>query len=435
MAIEVVTLKYLYAKEAKDLFVKVLSSRGDVQVNESTNSLIFMDFAENLQKVKALAEEVDQPPLQVLIEARLVDIKTTDMRKIGTEISATYTAPRGHLGTIGLQTGSSTKQSDGGQLALSPSFKHLDASVTIDALIAQSRARILASPSIATLSGLEARIIIGDRIPYTSASSTITAGTGNTTTTTETKFLEVGTTLKVTPLVSSDGWITMKIHPEVSSFVKFVDDNPQTTTREADATIRVRDNETIIIGGLISKTKNDQDNGVPGLRSIPLVGRLFRRTENQDDQSELMVFITPHIIRSSPDKPYLQEAPSEVFVDIQKNVDQDLLSGLLGYADSLERDLVAKPSDSLYLNAELLKTYKMIYDQYPQAGRADYCLYKMIMIYVREFDKCQAAQEILTSLRRGFPESPYLGAAEKIARSCAEITLPAMSVPEGTERN
>ncbi len=436
---EVLPLGYLLAKDAKGLLVKFLSKRGEIQVQEATNSLIVTDTLDDLKNFKEKMRDIDQPPLQVLIEAKIVDINTNDAQTIGTAINATYTPGSGDLASATIETGELVARGVGGSLNLVPNFKYLtSADMTIGALVEKSRARILAAPSIATLNGLEAKILIGERIPYNDSTSSITPGSGNTTTTSSVKYVDVGTSLKVTPLVSPDGWVTMKIRPEVSKVNDYSADGvPLVGTREAEATIRVRNNETIIIGGLINNEDFSSQDGVPGLKDIPVLGWFFKKHVSTKAQSEMMVFITPRIITSpraagaegaaeektavqpSGEKAALADLPNEVYIDAQTlSEDTGRLIGLLAYANDIEGSQGKKGSDNLYIKLELLKTYKMILEDFPNSGKGDYCLYKIASLYINDFGKCGAAQEALTQLEDRFPDSPYIDATQAMVRSC-----------------
>ncbi len=424
LATESLPLSYLAVKDAKELLGKAISSKGDIQTIIATNSLVVRDYPQNIGEIKALLKEIDLPPMQVLIEARIVDIKTAEVEKIGTSITSKVTPPHGSLQSAEFNTGSSAKDTDGGQLLLTPNLKYLAANVTIDALVQSDKARVLASPSIATLTGQEAKIIIGDRVPYKSTQTSISGSSGGITNTSGTSYVEVGTSLRVTPMVSPDGWITMKIHPEVSTVTGYSSDGaPLIGTREADATVRVKDNETIIIGGLISKNEDRSRNGVPGIRNVPVLGWFFQRRADTDQTSELTVFITPHIIRSTQpmvfDKPGAQPG---VYVESKSlEPDMDLLSGLLTYAASLEKDVSKKPADDLYLYSELIKTYKTILQHFPNSGKSDFCLYKVAALYVKGFHKCEAAGEALAKMRENFPNSSYIDTTEMFVNACQEV--------------
>jgi Flp pilus assembly secretin CpaC len=225
--------------------------------------------------------------------------------------------------------------------------------------------------------------------------------------------VDVGTTLKVTPMVSPDGWITMKVHPEVSSVSASLSAGPRITTREADSTIRVRDNETIIIGGLINKRDDRVKGGVPFLRSIPVVGWLFSKKSSAKEDTELTVFITPHIIRASSrtgsGKP-LEDA------DYAAQGDRFVQDRMLAYAQTLESEIDrTKPQEAdLFKYSEMVQAYKVIYKQFPDSPKADLCLYKIAQIYYSVFHKPEAAAQSLIELLEKFPTSSYRDDAKRM---------------------
>jgi type II secretory pathway component GspD/PulD (secretin) len=407
-------LSFLTALDAKQILSKTISKRGDIQINDATNSMVVVDLPEYIEKVKQVLAEIDKAPIQVLIEAKVVDMQAKAFENLGTTINAAFD-PKGEAaggifgGTSSVNenltvvTSMAGPSSDvpGNQLRLIPTFKSLSLDVKIDALIQKNRAHVLASPSIATLNGKEAKIIIGERFPYL---ETTTTPTGNTQTT---RFIDVGTSLKVTPMVSPDGWITMKVHPEVSSVSASLAAGPRITTREADSTIRVRDNETIIIGGLINKKDDRTKGGVPFLRSIPVVGWIFSKRSSDLEETELTVFITPHIIRASSIGKDLKSDADYTKGDIYT---QD---SLLAYAANLEKDNKPEEAD-LFRFSEMVQTYALLYKQFPESPKADLCLYKMGEIYSRVFKKNDAAVGALNELIEKFPNSVYAHDAQMI---------------------
>lgn len=416
-------LSYLTAYEAQKLLTKVISSTGDIQVNESTNSLVVTDFPPNIEKMKKILQEIDIQPIQVLIEAKIVDIQAKALENFGTTYTLTYN-PSGDaqglfnrdsfadesLVTTTTMAGPSSSLS-GGQLKITSIIKDLTAEMTIDALVQDNKAHLLASPSIATLNGKEARIIIGEKFPYKEKTQTTTG------TTETTKFIDVGTTLKVTPMVSPDGWITMNVHPEVSSVSASLDAGPRITTREADATIRVRDKETIIIGGLINKKDDRIDGGIPYLRSIPLLGILFSKRSKDIEETELTVFITPHIIKTPAEivkrKDVVEE---EVYLDLEKINHLNLVDKLLEHARNLEREDTAESANKSkrLRNEERLNTYKLIVNQFPGSSNVDYALWMMGKIYYEYFREYDAATAALENLISQYPESQYIEQAQRI---------------------
>ena len=216
VATAVIFLKYIPASEAQGILKKVISLKGEIKTSEIANSLIISDFPANIEKAMALLEKIDLPPQQVLIEAKIVDIISTDLMAMGVSWDTDYQPVKGLFGrdsttaeklknTISMPEQSSDLT--GGQIVNTLTIKNLAVTATIDALVKDGKANLLASPSIAVLNGREARIVIGERFPFKERTQT-TSGTTETT-----KFVDIGTTLRVTPQINDDGYITMRLHP------------------------------------------------------------------------------------------------------------------------------------------------------------------------------------------------------------------------------
>jgi type IV pilus secretin PilQ/predicted competence protein len=418
-------LKYLTASDAQNLLAKSLSPKGDVKVNDVTNSLIIRDYKPVLEKIKTLLEEIDTPPYQVLIEAKLVDISSTDLQNIGVTYSADYTAPGGFFqkddetyegtdevkGTGNFSGTSSTLT--GGQFKLDTFLmKHWNATATIDALVQDRKANILASPSIATLNGKEARIVIGEKVPYKEKTQTTTG------TTETTKFIDVGVTLRVTPRISPDGNITMNVHPEVSSVSALLDAGPRITTREADVEIRVKDGQTIVIGGLIKNENNRNRSKVPVLGYVPLVGYLFGSLDSNVVQSELAVFITPHIIKEADARKVMSYRKEEVYVNITGTGERAMVGVLFEKAQNLENNvgIESRRKDQGTRMAEALDMYRTIASQFPGSDRADEALYRAGKLYYKSFRDLKAARETFQKIVDDYPGSPYFASAKYIVK-------------------
>lgn len=419
-----IPLKYLTAAEASELLQKVISSKGDIRINEATNSLVVTDFPSSIDKLKAVLGDTDIAPIQVLIEAKLVDITEKDYQNFG----VTYTLDYKPAGNIkGLFGRSTTYQEElaGGQTMAGPSstlsggqlkittltLKGLSGTVTIDALIQDNKAHLLASPSIATLSGKEARIIIGERYPYKEKTQTTTG------TTETTKFVDIGTTLRVTPQVSPDGWITMNVHPEVSSLTSSLDAGPRIATREADATIRVRDGETIIIGGLIKRQDDRVKGRIPIIGHIPILGWLFTKASSDLTSTELVVFITPRIIRTPEEMKAIESTrQKEVVVNIEGTGERVVVNQLWQEARDLEKDegLVSRRKDKETSMAEALDRYKQIAAQFPGNEKADDALFRAGLIAYDYFADLNLAKKAFSRLVEGYPESPYIGKSKRM---------------------
>jgi type IV pilus assembly protein PilQ len=159
----------------------------------------------------------------------------------------------------------------------------------LSALESSGRGKIISSPKIATLDNTEAQIQSGRKIPVATVSA---EGT-------RTEFVDASITLKVTPHVTPNEYIGMKITAtkNEADFSNSVNGIPTITTREANTDMLVKDGDTVVIGGLYKRTISSNRAGIPGLSSIPVIGRLFRKEQEKDDSDELLIFLTPRIIR------------------------------------------------------------------------------------------------------------------------------------------
>lgn len=424
---EVIFLNYTTAGSAQNLLRKVLSPKGDIKTDEVQNSLIVTDYLSNIQKVKDLLKKVDVPPRQILVEAKVVDITSNEIKALGTTWNVEY-AP-GH-GLFDRVTRTSDEEADltmnmaeqsstltGGQFVLNTfSIKGLNITATIDALIRDGKANLLASPSIAVLNGQEARIIIGQRYPIKERTQT-TTGTTETTT-----FVDIGTTLKVTPQINDDGYITMRVHPEVSSLAESLDAGPRITTREADTTVRIKEGETLVIGGLIKQQSDVSKDKIPILGNIPLIGALFSRTEGTDQQIELAVFITPRILYSREEEKLLTKEEvkkGETYVNLEKTAELSLIAEILRKAKVLEKGKgVESVRKSRHFRIQqALNLYQNIYTQFPDSVMAPEALYCIGMIYFRDMKDYTQAKEIFSRVISDYPNSEYAEKAKSMYKT------------------
>ncbi|HDZ76919.1 MAG TPA: hypothetical protein ENH41_02400, partial [Candidatus Omnitrophica bacterium] len=350
---------------------------------------------------------------------KLVDIQSSDLRAMGVKYNINYkdTDIFGHRGSTntteeeidgGIDLAEESSSITGGQFILNTfNIKHWVADATIDALISKQKAHLLASPSITTLNNYEAKIIIGEKVPYREETQT-PVGTTETT-----RFIDVGISLSVTPRVSGDGYITMIIHPEVSSVSEIIDAGPRITTREADTIVRVRDGETAVIGGLIKNQNDGVRSRIPILGSLPIVGFLFSNRAEDKLQTELAVFITPHIIR--PEK----RSPLDVkFASVSAEALYERAENLI---DGLGVETWNRSREEILIDA--LATLEQLVADYSLSEKADDALYQMGLIYykqktLRNFDK---AKEKFDLLLKWYPESKYVDRAASILKKISRI--------------
>lgn len=168
-----------------------------------------------------------------------------------------------------------------------------DATATINAMIEHNKAKLLADPRIAVLNNQGASIFIGDTLRFNTL-ATSSPTTGNQFTVYE---VPVGIVLLVRPRVNTDGYITLHVHPVVSTITGFTDGLPQTASREAETTVRVKNGQTIVIGGLIQDQDIRTMSKIPILGDLPIIGSLFKSISKDHRHSEVVVFLTPHLMK------------------------------------------------------------------------------------------------------------------------------------------
>ncbi|MFI5359824.1 MAG: secretin N-terminal domain-containing protein [Halanaerobiales bacterium] len=255
------------------------------RTNTQKKEIILHGRRDELDEVVALLEMIDTPRKQVIIEVRVEEVSTTDLLDLGVnpdELSRIELIDKNRDGYI-----------DGVGLTF-PQF--------ISILETQGRSNTLARPRLMTLSGEEASLLIGDRIPVT------VEKVEDDKVITTVEYIEAGINLVFTPWVTSDNKINLRVNPQVSSIGESIGTAlPPINTREAETNIRLDDGETFAIGGLIQDDIIESVKKVPILGDIPILGHLFKSRSTQNIKSELIIFITPHIVKEDEIVETIQE--------------------------------------------------------------------------------------------------------------------------------
>ena len=243
-----------------------------------------------------LLRSIDVKPKQVMVEVQVIDTSPEFSEKLGIKWDWLpfnfFEAPRNTTITSGFLN--TTKPSGIGQFTRLP----WNFNAILDAMVTSKEAKILAKPSVMVIDGEESNVFIGDTIRARLAQA---GGLGAQTV--EIAEFPVGIILLFRPRVNADGNITMRVHPVVSTVTGIDNDNiPQTSTREAETTVMVKDGETVVIGGLIRDEMTKTIQEIPLLSKLPLVGELFKSRSTNRRKSEIMVLITPRLIRDEPAK-------------------------------------------------------------------------------------------------------------------------------------
>jgi type IV pilus assembly protein PilQ len=306
------TLSYARAEQVQPLLTAtVLSQRGSITTDQRTNTLIITDLADRLRRATDLVVRLDQPEPQVEIEARIVQTTRDFARRLGVQWGFTGRATPelgntlplafpnravigGSTGALNAGAGNAVNLGVGGAssaagLALGAINGALNLDVAISALESQGNLRVLSTPRVATQNNIAAEIIQGAEIPIqTVANNTVTV-----------TYRDAALSLRVTPQITSSQTVIMDIIVANSSpnFSRVVNGNPQIDTQRATTKVLVSDGETTVIGGVyISREANAQDR-TPAMYRLPLLGWLFKRDIIEDTSAELLIFITPRIVR------------------------------------------------------------------------------------------------------------------------------------------
>jgi len=296
------SLKNVNATEFKDTIDKALTEEEKkyttVGVADVTNALIITSTAEGIEKLSRLIEELDMKKPQIRIAARIMEV---DISK-GVDLGIDWTVTKTFAGSdqIGDTTVTGNVEDMASPFSLGTAatlniatiMSGADLDITLKALAKKTDTRTLSNPTLVVESNRPAHIHVGDSIPY---KETLVTAAGATETT---KQLEVGTTLDVTPTVSPTGnQISMDVNVAVKDFVGFTAAGPQTTDREATTKVTISEGQTVVVGGLVSETAKGVAYQVPVLGDIPILGYLFKRKETQKRTLELLIFLTPHVMR------------------------------------------------------------------------------------------------------------------------------------------
>ena len=286
-----------------------LGEDGDVRITAvlETNSLLIQASPSEYDSILNAIERLDEEPLQVLIEAQILEVGLTDSLEYGVSWFLANSQP-GEDGFPGLPDGGFVGSSAANNVRLGSGTGVLGAiaenvgddfvSATINALETVSDVRTISAPSLMVRNNSDARINVGQQVAIESQS--FVPGTGTGSTIGSTQFLETGTILAVTPRVNPGGLVYLTVSQEISSPSGGGDGrNPNIDTSTIETEVAVQSGQTIVLGGLIREDTEDRRNGVPFLQRIPGLGALFRNTRKTWTRSETLVLITPTVVEST----------------------------------------------------------------------------------------------------------------------------------------
>ncbi len=312
------TIPVSYSK-ASELLAKIkpqASKHGKLDSDDRTNVLIIRDLPENIAKMKELVARLDTATPQVLIEARIVEVDTSFTRELGVQWGGTYRGGTGtQYGITGAQ-GSAINSTNavpftdaapapnyavnlpaavgsgsGGGIAFGILRDNLRLDLALSALESSGKAKVVSSPKVVTVDNKEATIEQGTQIPY----STVSASGTNT------QFVDATLSLKVTPHITPDGRVSMKLEAKNDSQGETsATGQPAINKKKATTEVLIGDGETTVIGGILQISRTENQAGLPWLSKIPVLGYLFRKDTNTARNRELLIFVTPKILKTEP---------------------------------------------------------------------------------------------------------------------------------------
>ncbi len=288
---EVFVIRYATAESINNALVTALSERGQISVDDRTNSIIITDIPYKLQEIGRMLPILDSPTAQVMIEAKLVEIDVSYANEMGIDwsignLNRSNELTHGGMSTEDLSVGTGT-----GSISFGSITSMLDINATLSFLESQNHAHILSEPRIAIIDNMTGTVISGKEIPLT-----LLDPSGNAYIT----MYQIGVELTVTPHINADNNVTLELQPSVSELSGEATTGalPIILTQSANTTLMIDDGATAVIGGIMRSKHTTVRRAIPLLGHIPLLGSLlFSYNSDRMEQTELVIFVTPHIIR------------------------------------------------------------------------------------------------------------------------------------------
>jgi type II secretory pathway component GspD/PulD (secretin) len=265
-------LKYVKASELLADLKGVLPD-GSYVADDAQNAVLVSGNDQVQQTAARFVRNLDVPSPQVLFEVRVADV-----------------TPENDQSDVGIEFGGFDLSGNAisGAAAYAFTKSSIAINARLNALVTKGRAQILATPKLVTLNNKEADLLIGQTYPVVYYDARYGGQ--------QVQFVDVGVKLRLTPTIGRDGSVTAEMHPEYSAIQGFVGGYPVIANRKVDSTLRVQNNQTIVLGGLLRDVDTQTITKLPGLADIPVIGKIFQNRERTHERDEVVFLITPHVI-------------------------------------------------------------------------------------------------------------------------------------------
>ncbi len=286
----VVPVKHGTAKDMVKSIKAVISTRGTIDTDDRTNSLVIRDTPEHIEKVKQLAKTLDKETDQIKISAQLLEIESGALTELGLNWSMISRRSaqllEGDMAEAIFSQNTDRVSDPTASYTFAMVQGDFDIEGVVSAMVSSNKGKIIAHPEITTVDNREAYIQMGQKIPikqFDEAGNVVI------------QFEEVGTILRVTPHITSENRILLKLKPERSSYT-FDANGVIINTNNAETNVVVDNGQTAVIGGLTTQVEMKTRVGLPILKDLPLLGYLFRYTRTEIANRDLVIFVTPTIV-------------------------------------------------------------------------------------------------------------------------------------------
>jgi type IV pilus assembly protein PilQ len=353
-------LSYARVKDLEEKIKESLSKNiGELKIDERMNKIVVTDLPERIEYISRIISDFDERDKVVLIEAQIIQITLNEDIGYGINWNNVFagidTIAQSDLsinlsGITAPTTFTYTRAHGGSE----PGDR-----VILRLLEQLGKTDVLSTPRITVANNQEAKVLVGTKEAY--VTSTVTQTDGTTTTADNVQFVDVGVRLSVTPTITQDGYINMKIRPEVSSAPTSLEltnadgsvrtSVPIVTTSEAETQLLVKDGTTIIMAGLMKDTRKDNSDKIPVLGDIPLLGNFFKSVGKEQEKTELVIFLTPHIIQEGENafaeaQKYISEHEKVgVQADDQPTVEQSKITEILEGVSAISTEIELPPKN------------------------------------------------------------------------------------------